>query len=72
MAHALMDWETLEADQIDQIMKGETPRPPSSSESDGGNHQVVMEASSLIVRISSPIWILPQAILPELQRGEIA
>ena len=37
MAHALMDWETLESDQIDQIMKGETPRPPSSGESNGGN-----------------------------------
>ena len=37
MAHALMDWETLESDQIDQIMNGETPRPPSSGESDGGN-----------------------------------
>ena len=37
MTHALMDWETLESDQIDQIMKGETPRPPSSGESDGGN-----------------------------------
>ena len=37
MAHALMDWETLESDQIDQIMKGETPRPPSSGESNDGN-----------------------------------
>ena len=37
MTHALMDWETLESDQIDQIMKGETPRPPSSGESEGGN-----------------------------------
>ncbi|MGA0343372.1 MAG: ATP-dependent zinc metalloprotease FtsH [Arenicellales bacterium] len=33
MAHALMDWETLESDQIDQIMRGETPRPPSSNDS---------------------------------------
>ena len=37
MTHALMDWKTLESDQIDQIMKGETPRPPSSGESDGGS-----------------------------------
>ena len=37
MTHALMDWETLESDQIDQIMKGETPRPPLSGESDGGS-----------------------------------
>jgi len=34
MAQALMDWETLESDQIDQIMKGETPRPPTSGEGD--------------------------------------
>ena len=32
MAHSLMDWETLEADQIDQIMRGETPRPPSNKD----------------------------------------
>lgn len=32
MAHALMDWETLESDQLDQIMRGETPRPPTSSD----------------------------------------
>jgi len=37
MAHALMDWETLESDQIDQIMNGETPRPPSSGENNDGN-----------------------------------
>lgn len=37
MTHALMDWETLESDQIDQIMKGETPRPPSSGESGGSS-----------------------------------
>ena len=35
MTHSLMDWETLESDQIDQIMKGESPRPPSSNDSPG-------------------------------------
>ncbi len=35
MTHSLMDWETLESDQIDQIMKGEPPRPPSSNDSPG-------------------------------------
>ena len=29
MAQALLDWETLESDQIDQIMSGVSPRPPS-------------------------------------------
>ena len=35
MTQSLMDWETLESDQIDQIMKGESPRPPSSNDSPG-------------------------------------
>ena len=35
MTQSLMDWETLESDQIDQIMKGEPPRPPSSNDSPG-------------------------------------
>ncbi len=28
MAHALLEWETIEADQITDIMEGRTPRPP--------------------------------------------
>ena len=35
MTQSLMDWETLESDQIDQIMKGQSPRPPSSNDSPG-------------------------------------
>jgi len=31
MAHALMEWETLDADQIDAVMEGRDPAPPSSS-----------------------------------------
>ena len=44
MTKALIDWETLEADQINQIMDGEQPRPPapngedSSSAAGGGDH----------------------------------
>ncbi len=30
MAKALMEWETLESDQIDAIMAGKEPRPPAS------------------------------------------
>ena len=30
MAKALIEWETLEASQIDDIMAGKNPRPPSS------------------------------------------
>ena len=31
MAKALLDWETIDADQIDDIMEGRTPRPPKTS-----------------------------------------
>jgi cell division protease FtsH len=30
MAHALLDWETLDADQINDIMEGHEPRPPKA------------------------------------------
>ena len=45
MAKALMDWETIDMEQIDDIMAGKTPRtpkdwtprvPPSSGNGDGG------------------------------------
>jgi cell division protease FtsH len=28
MAKALLEWETIDADQIDDIMSGKPPRPP--------------------------------------------
>jgi cell division protease FtsH len=28
MAHALLEWETIDAEQIDDIMGGKPPRPP--------------------------------------------
>ena len=31
MAHALLEWETLDAEQIDDIMAGRQPRPPKPS-----------------------------------------
>ncbi|NYT24768.1 ATP-dependent metallopeptidase FtsH/Yme1/Tma family protein [Alcaligenaceae bacterium] len=31
MAAALLEWETIDADQIDDIMEGKEPRPPKSS-----------------------------------------
>ncbi|BDI06666.1 ATP-dependent zinc metalloprotease FtsH [Sphaerotilus microaerophilus] len=41
MAHALLEWETIDADQIDDIMNGRPPRPPkdwtpSASKPPGG------------------------------------
>ena len=32
MAKALLDWETIDADQIDDIMAGRSPRPPKPSQ----------------------------------------
>ena len=34
MAKNLLEWETLESDQIDQIMAGDEPRPPAPSSDD--------------------------------------
>ena len=31
MAHALLEWETIDAEQIDDIMSGRPPRPPKPS-----------------------------------------
>jgi cell division protease FtsH len=31
MAKALLEWETIDAEQIDDIMAGKPPRPPKSS-----------------------------------------
>jgi cell division protease FtsH len=33
MAHALLEWETLDAEQIDDIMAGKPPRPPKPTQS---------------------------------------
>ena len=30
MAKALMEWETIDADQINDIMEGRPPRPPKA------------------------------------------
>ena len=33
MTHALLEWETLDAEQLDDIMAGKPPRPPKPSQS---------------------------------------
>jgi cell division protease FtsH len=41
MANALLEWETIDADQIDDIANGKTPKPPKDAQKpgpkDGGN-----------------------------------
>ena len=32
MTKALLEWETIDADQIDDIMAGKVPRPPKPSQ----------------------------------------
>lgn len=36
MAHALLEWETIDADQISDIMSGQDPRPPKPTSSGTG------------------------------------
>ena len=37
MAPALLDWETIDAEQIDNIAQGRPPRAPKSSENDNSS-----------------------------------
>ena len=37
MAAALLEWETIDAEQIDDIMEGRPPRPPKVSDSSSGS-----------------------------------
>ena len=46
MAHALLDWETIDSQQIDDIMAGKTPRPPEDSSSTSGSSGSGDSASS--------------------------
>ncbi|MEO8298290.1 MAG: ATP-dependent zinc metalloprotease FtsH, partial [Burkholderiales bacterium] len=51
MANALLEWETIEADQIDDIMDGRPPRPPkdwapSASKGGGGGTPPVSSGSA--------------------------
>jgi len=61
MKDALMEYETIDADMIDDIMKGEKPRPPAdwsdtdSSNSDSGGSSATEEASSKDVDDSGTI-----------------
>ena len=47
MANALLEWETIDADQLDDIMAGRPPRPPTDwkprtpSSGDGGGNSTV-------------------------------
>ncbi|MNT96467.1 ATP-dependent metalloprotease [compost metagenome] len=36
MTNALMEWETIDADQVNDIMAGKPPRPPRSASGPNG------------------------------------
>ena len=46
MSEALLDWETLEANQIDQIMRGEPPDPPSADDNSSGGKTNDLQADA--------------------------
>ncbi len=55
MAKALIEWETLDADQIDDIMAGKAPRPPADvSGSDGSPRGKKAETPAPKPRLDTP------------------
>ncbi len=46
MAEALLDWETLESNQIEQIMRGEPPDPPSADDNSSGGKTNDLQADA--------------------------
>jgi len=50
MATALLEWETIDADQIDDIVNGRPPRPPKESGSSGGGANPPVAPSSGAVK----------------------
>lgn len=56
MAKALIDWETLESDQIDDIMAGRDPRPPASQfeDADDGSDDDAQQESVVKPNMDQP------------------
>src|SRR5690606_31698949 len=48
MAKALLEWETIDADQIDDIVNGRPPRPPTESGSSSNNSPPVAPSSGAV------------------------
>ncbi|MDE3011493.1 MAG: ATP-dependent zinc metalloprotease FtsH [Pseudomonadota bacterium] len=46
MAKALLEWETIDAEQVKDIMEGREPRPPKPSQSGAGNPPAAPSASA--------------------------
>ena len=55
MAKALLDWETIDADQIDDIMSDKPPRPPKDwNSSDSSKSSPPSEAAPPAAESSAP------------------
>ncbi|MFX8968835.1 hypothetical protein ABTN10_19135, partial [Acinetobacter baumannii] len=54
MANALLEWETIDADQIADIMEGRPPRAPKSYATSGGNSSGGGSSSTGGVAASAP------------------
>ncbi len=63
MAQALLKWETIDADQIDDIMAGREPRPPKGAEQPAREPQepVAQEAESQSEERTEPVQEMTQA-----------
>ena len=59
MTRALLEWETIDADQVDDIMQGRPPRPPKDYSSPTGGSGNIPPASS--GTLASPGQTSPQA-----------
>ena len=74
MAKALLDWETIDADQIDDIMSGKPPRPPKTSSAEPPVvtkptvADSVAEAQSAVEPVASSAAVDPTE--PELKTPE--
>jgi len=54
MADALVEFETLDSDQIDDIMNGKAPREPHSWNDKGNDDDIIEEKESLSEEESAP------------------
>jgi cell division protease FtsH len=54
MAKALLEWETLESDQIEDIMKGREPRPPAGTPKGDAGTPKKPSGKSVKPRLDSP------------------
>ena len=54
MTATLLEWETIDAEQIDDIMAGKPQRPPKPTYAKPGNPPSDNDASGVTVSISKP------------------